>query len=194
MRIVCCGDSNTLGYDPGSYFGGRYSASERWVDVFAKLSGVELVNLGENGRSIPAGPLACDIVLKQLEKYKQDFLVIMLGTNDLLNGSTAEEVCEKMDAFIEKLRPVFADILLLAPPPLQRGAWVGDERIIIESRLYSKYLEKLALSRGLVYMDSAAWGAELAFDGVHLTARGHEVFARSLYEEMKRRKLCLKQE
>ena len=53
MRILCFGDSNTYGYDPRSYFGGRYGPEERWVDLLSGLCGAECVNLGSNGRSIP---------------------------------------------------------------------------------------------------------------------------------------------
>ncbi len=33
MNIICFGDSNTYGYDPRGYFGGRYEADNRWVDI-----------------------------------------------------------------------------------------------------------------------------------------------------------------
>ena len=33
MKVICFGDSNTYGYDPRSYFGGRYDADIRWVDI-----------------------------------------------------------------------------------------------------------------------------------------------------------------
>ena len=32
MNIICFGDSNTYGYDPRGYFGGRYGADCRWVE------------------------------------------------------------------------------------------------------------------------------------------------------------------
>ena len=35
MNIICFGDSNTYGYDPRGYFGGRYDADSRWVDILA---------------------------------------------------------------------------------------------------------------------------------------------------------------
>ena len=35
MDIICFGDSNTYGYDPRGYFGGRYDADCRWVDILA---------------------------------------------------------------------------------------------------------------------------------------------------------------
>ena len=33
MNVICFGDSNTYGYDPRGYFGGRYGADCRWVDI-----------------------------------------------------------------------------------------------------------------------------------------------------------------
>ena len=32
-RVLCFGDSNTYGYDPRSFFGGRYPG--RWTDLLA---------------------------------------------------------------------------------------------------------------------------------------------------------------
>ena len=32
MQVICFGDSNTYGYDPRSYLGGRYGPRDRWVD------------------------------------------------------------------------------------------------------------------------------------------------------------------
>ncbi len=36
-RILCFGDSNTYGYDPRSYLGGRYPASVRWTALLKTL-------------------------------------------------------------------------------------------------------------------------------------------------------------
>ena len=35
MKVICFGDSNTYGYDPRGYFGGRYDGDNRWVDILA---------------------------------------------------------------------------------------------------------------------------------------------------------------
>lgn len=51
-KIVCFGDSNTYGYDPRSYLGGRYPESVRWTGLL-KATGWEVWNEGEKGRSIP---------------------------------------------------------------------------------------------------------------------------------------------
>ena len=53
MRVLCFGDSNTYGYDPRGFFGDRYDAEDRWVDLLAKQTGWDVINLGANGREIP---------------------------------------------------------------------------------------------------------------------------------------------
>ena len=51
-RLLCYGDSNTYGYDPRSYLGGRYSESVRWTALL-NTGDWKVINKGENGRSIP---------------------------------------------------------------------------------------------------------------------------------------------
>ena len=72
MNVICFGDSNTYGYDPRSYLGGRYAADSRWVDILAEETGWTVRNLGENGREIPTSvpDFPADT----------DLLIIMLGT------------------------------------------------------------------------------------------------------------------
>ena len=53
VTVLCFGDSNTYGYDPRGYFGGRYEADSRWVDILAEKTGWTVCNMGQNGREIP---------------------------------------------------------------------------------------------------------------------------------------------
>ena len=39
MTLLCYGDSNTYGFDPRSYFGGRYPAEVRWTHRLAQATG-----------------------------------------------------------------------------------------------------------------------------------------------------------
>ena len=82
MKVICFGDSNTYGYDPRGYFGGRYDADSRWVDILAANTGWTISNMGQNGQEIPsAAPnLPADT----------DLLIVMLGTNDLLQGCSPD--------------------------------------------------------------------------------------------------------
>ena len=114
MRLLCIGDSNTWGYDARSYFGERYPASERWVNLLAGLTGCECVNLGENGRCIPKTPL--DVELSEDER-----VVVMLGSNDLLEGFDAAACAGRMERFVAPCRG--GSVLIVAPAPFERGSW-----------------------------------------------------------------------
>ena len=82
---MCFGDSNTYGYDPRSYLGGRYPRSVRWTGRLEE-DGWEVFNQGENGRSIP----------------RLDFEIEAAGSNDLLQcpGLTARVCGEQMERFL----------------------------------------------------------------------------------------------
>ena len=80
MRILCFGDSNTYGYDPRGYFGGRYGAEDRWVDLLAKRTGWECINEGANGREIPQRRFVSQLFS---DHAPADIFLLMLGTNDL---------------------------------------------------------------------------------------------------------------
>ncbi len=54
MEVICFGDSNTYGYNPRGYFGGRYDADSRWVDILAAETDWTVYNMGQNGREIPS--------------------------------------------------------------------------------------------------------------------------------------------
>ena len=40
-RILCLGDSNTYGYDPRSYVGGRYPETVRWTGRLRLQNGIK---------------------------------------------------------------------------------------------------------------------------------------------------------
>lgn len=109
MKILCYGDSNTYGYDPRSFIGDRYPADARWVELLAKETGWEIINRGLNGWEIPEQdiPLPNDL----------DLLIVMLGTNDLLQGADAETADGRMETFL-RCSPLAEgkQILLIAPP------------------------------------------------------------------------------
>lgn len=176
MQVVCLGDSNTYGYDPRSWLGGRYGADSRWVDLLAARTGWTVINQGENGRCIPRGP---DPV-----PAGTDQLFVMLGTNDLLQGATPAETAARMQGFLQSLPLRQGQILLLAPPPMTPGEWVPDRTLVEASRTLARAYEALAGQMGIRFADSGRWGISLAYDGVHFTPQGHRAFAESLYREV----------
>ena len=122
MNVICFGDSNTYGYDPRGYFGGRYDADNRWVDILAAKTGWEIRNVGQNGREIPpnAPSLPADT----------DLLIVMLGTNDLLQGKSPEQAAERLERFLAGIALDRSKLLLIAPPPVDLGEWVPSPQLI----------------------------------------------------------------
>lgn len=92
MNVICFGDSNTYGYDPRSYFGGRYDADSRWVDILAAETGWPISNMGQNGREIPSSAPSFPA--------DTNLLIVMLGTNNLLQGRSPEQAAERLDRFL----------------------------------------------------------------------------------------------
>lgn len=189
-KILCYGDSNTYGYDPRSTLGGRYPVQARWPEQLAAFRpGREVWNLGENGREIPRRPWELQRLEEELrEAAPVDGLIIMLGSNDLLQMAPpqAEVVAGRMGALLTWLgmrRGQWGPqsrILLTAPPPMRRGAWVGDDALVEASRHLGQRYRDLAREQGLAFADAGTWGVELSFDGVHFTPRGHRAFARGM--------------
>ena len=179
MRILCFGDSNTYGYDPRGFFGDRYGSEDRWTHLLAKQTGYEVMNAGLSGREIPRKP---DTLRLLTEHTPVDIFLVMLGTNDLLQGASAEEAAARMEAFLAPLLPHCRQVLLVAPPPMKRGAWVPTDALVAESiRLTEEYVA-LAKKLKIPFVDTRHWNIELTFDGVHFSEAGHHTFANCLIE------------
>lgn len=175
MRILCFGDSNTYGYDPRGFFGGRYAAEDRWVDLLAQKTGHTVINAGASGREIPTASRA-----RMLPEA--DWLLVMLGTNDLLQGASAAEGTARMEAFLAAQLHCFRKILLVCPPPMKRGAWVPDDELVDRSVRLAEEYQLLAEKLNISFADTRGWNIDLTFDGVHFTEKGHHSFAEYLVE------------
>ena len=172
MKLVCFGDSNTFGYNPCAKFGECYN--NRWTDILAEISGWEVLNEGVNGREVPDEPAWVD--------DDTDFLVVMLGTNDLLQLDTPEATAARMEKFLniehkEKL-------VLIAPPPMVPGEWVQDDELLEDSRRLAKLYQCIAERLGIRYFNAGEWNILLGFDGVHFKEEAQSVFAEALYREL----------
>lgn len=177
MNIICFGDSNTYGYDPRSYFGGRYDADSRWVDILAAETGWTVCNMGQNGREIPASAPAFP--------DDTDLLIVMLGTNDLLQGRSLEQAAERLERFLAAVPLERSKILLIAPPPLTLGEWVPSQQLIDDSHTFAWFCQTLAEQMGIRFADAGKWDITLAYGGVHFTEQGHKAFAAGLLEKLK---------
>jgi lysophospholipase L1-like esterase len=183
MKIVCFGDSNTYGYDPRSYFGERYDPETIWVNILAEKLGSLVVNAGENGREIPHNN--CD--LREFDRSLNlekpfDLLIIMLGTNDLLQGNSVSEIIHRMKVFLERTEVCYSEILLVTPPVLKPGVWVDSNELIDRSVSLNHAYKSLADTLGLRFVDINSLDISIAFDGVHLTQEGHSTLAACLFD------------
>lgn len=185
-RVLCYGDSNTYGYDPRSYLGGRYPESIRWTGRLEEY-GWEVCNQGENGRSIPQRGRELDLALQTLCRTEADILTIMLGSNDLLQvpRPSAAECAGRMERFLSTL--LQADgwsgsrkILLIAPPPMALGSWVSDAETVAASCWLAGCYKEAARRLEIDFVDAGGWGIGLTFDGVHFSETGHLAFAKGI--------------
>ena len=149
MNVICFGDSNTYGYDPRSYLGGRYDTDSRWVDILAAKTGWTVCNMGENGREIPSSAPSFPT--------NTDLLIVMLGTNDLLQGRSPEQAAVSLKRFLSGISLNRSKILLIAPPPVQLGAWVPSQKLIDDSRDYARLCQTLAEHLGIRFADAGKW-------------------------------------
>ncbi len=182
-RLLCCGDSNTYGYDPRSYLGGRYPETVRWTALL-NAEGWQVINEGENGRSIPRADWEIKAAIQVINRAKAEALVIMLGSNDLLQcpGLAADVCAERMEHFLGAIlaETKTSKLLLVAPPPMKPGAWVNDPRTLEESRRLAGCYEAMAQRLGIAFADAGSWNVALAYDGVHFSEEGHRAFAKGI--------------
>ena len=183
MKILCIGDSNTYGYDPRSYIGSRYPDDVRWTD---RLTGHEVINCGLNGMTVPRNH---NRAIGLIRSNEPDLVAVMLGTNDLTGGLSAEQIAERMGAFLDSICGVGRPVLLIAPPVLQYGEWVMDDDIVEESRQLGDEYMKLAERKDCMFADASKWGIEMTFDGVHFSPEGHTAFAEHMNDLLKENQL-----
>lgn len=202
-KVFFYGDSNTYGYDPAFYTGGRYPRRSRWTTLLAeRLEGTwEVAADGMPGRMIPRAGRGADMVLDSWRaEMPVDLFAVMLGTNDLLSMRTpdAAAVAAKMENLIHGAQEsLAAKILLIAPPqirftdpsctqPFVQGTQTYARQCLEQSTVLAQYYKDIAARCGVFYADASSWDLALAFDGVHLSLEANAVFARELEKVIRR--------
>ena len=180
MKLVCIGDSNTWGYDPRSIIGGRYDLKKRWTGIL-KGNGYEVINLGVNGMCVPDEWDADGLIKVIKREADTDLLIVMLGTNDILQNCTAEDTAKRMNAFLARLKnETELPVLLLCPPVVQAGEWVSGPEVVRESQRLAGLYRIIAEQNDCRFADTSEWDIETGFDGVHFTETGHSSFAKGI--------------
>ena len=174
MTLLCFGDSNTCGYDPRDLFGGSYEAP--WPALLEQKKGGKVINAGSNGRRIPGSDREREILMKLLERTSPDALLVMLGTNDILQGAEPIRCAKRMKTLLEQVRERQPQLsVLVLPPP--RIELPGMEAPLEQ---LTAGLRAAAEQTGAAFADCRDWDIPLAFDGVHFTPEGHALFSRRL--------------
>ena len=170
MKIYCLGDSNTYGFDPRSYF----DEITPWPSILASISGYEVINDGVNGRCIPTSIYSIRYIDACIEQEQPDLIVVMLGSNDILQNASAQVVYQRMKEYMDHLSLLHIPILVLIPK-----AFDTHDRIYDAS---SKAL--ISYYKNFDSLDCNEMGLSLLFDGVHLDEKSHEIIAQNLYHKI----------
>ena len=137
-----------------------------------------MINLGLNGRTIPHRQTEILNALAGIRsRLPLDCLILMLGTNDALgmDQSSADRLARRMDMFLSSLRQEFPalPILLISPPPVE----IPPDCIQDLFRELVPQYRALALKHGTRFAAAPDWQLPLSYDGVHLSAGAHVIFA-----------------
>ena len=205
ISVVCYGDSNTYGYEPAT--GGRYALEIRWTTILQEKLGshYEVIPEGLNGRTTaydrPGAGWKNGITsfASCLGTHKPvDYLVIMLGTNDIAGGLglTDEAVAKGMENLVvlaEEISPElqgYVPEIIVTVPASIKCSWAGDEpeyadlrRMVKQSRAIEPLYRSIA-ERHLVRFASGADAEVNIHDCIHLTEEGHRYIADVIYDAL----------
>ena len=186
MRILCYGDSNTWGYTPGS---GTRNIN-RWTRILKDLlPESEIIEEGLNARTLDSTEdvephkNGFNYLLPCLEShYEFDYLVLMLGTNDLKThfNNTAKDMLEMLKKYIKVVKNFWVNsngskvrlIILGIPPVNDKVFYFENYEGTSKKRDEFNMLEYKYLSeRNIPFIDNS--DLEVGPDGIHLTDESH---------------------
>lgn len=189
--ILCYGDSNTWGYEPGSKR--RLDHAQRWPGVLREdlSTGYLVIEEGLNGRTtVWTDPLAeyrngKHLLLPCLETHKPlDLVILMLGTNDLKRKFSASpyDIARGVAVLITIIRTsnsgadgASPEILLLCPPPVGKLTEFAEmfEGAEEKSRQLARHYRSVASEFGCHYLNTGDIIRSSDLDGIHLEAGEH---------------------
>jgi lysophospholipase L1-like esterase len=201
--VLCYGDSNTWGYNPGT--GERFSRDERWTGVLRQKLGAEyhVIEEGLNGRTtvwddpIEGYKNGKEYLIPCLQSHRPiDLVVIMLGTNDLKKRFSVSaydianaagvlvDVVQRSDAGPEGHPP---KVLLIAPPPVGKLTEFAEmfEDAEVKSRKFSEYYRRVAEEYGCMLLDTSEVIVSSDLDGIHFEAGEHQKLGEAVAARVK---------
>ena len=197
-RILCFGDSNTWGYEPG--IGKRFGKDVRWTGVLRIClgDGCEIIEEGLNGRTtVYTDPLEAfkngrDYLIPCLASHcPLNCVVLMLGTNDLKIRFelTAKEISKGAETLVRIVQSSEAGIkgraprvLLMAPPPIARLSGYSDmfKGAETKSREFGEHYALVAKTTGCDFLDTSRIIVSSDVDGIHLDSPEHDKLGKAV--------------
>jgi lysophospholipase L1-like esterase len=198
--VLCYGDSNTWGTDPGGPT--RFARDVRWPGVLARELGPawHVVEEGLPGRTIatddpllPGRNGLSHLGPTLLSHRPLDVVVLALGTNDLkaAYGLGAPEIASAARALVTLTRATLAGagdppprMVLVCPPPLapvtDESEFWGFGRALEESKRLARFYAIAADREGIEFLDAGTVIESSREDGVHWEPEAHARIGRAL--------------
>ena len=205
--VVCFGDSNTYGHNPEN--GERLPESVRWPCLLQNIlgDGYKIIEEGLNGRTTVFDDPnddwknGLDYIKGILCSHRPvDYLVIMLGTNDMKTvynasvediASGLKEIVKRAESVMELKQGFVPKILIVSPPEITEDIFNGPfqgsfDRVSVEKSKRLAYQYKQVADRfGCGFLDAKLYIKPSLTDGLHLDAEGHAGLARAVSEALK---------
>ena len=205
--IVCFGDSITYGHNPLN--GERLPETVRWTCLLQGILGdsFKVIEEGLNGRTTVFDDPnddwknGVDYIKGILCTHRPvDYLVIMLGTNDMktVYNASLDAISEGLNEIVKKAESVMnikqgyvPKILIVSPPEITPDILTGpfrdsfNEVSIEKSRHIAEYYKKVADKHGCMFLDAKLYIKPSVEDGLHLGPDGHKGLAEIIAKTIK---------
>ncbi len=195
--IVCYGDSNTWGYDPGSKK--RFDINTRWGGVLRNTLGKEfhVIEEGLGGRTtvwddpIEEHKSGKKYLVPCIYSHSPDLVIIMLGTNDLKHrfSLTAFDISKGAGLLVNMIQKSNAspdctspEVLLIAPPPVAKLTDLSEmfKGAREKSQEFSKYFKIVSEECRCHFLDAGKIISSSDIDGIHLEKKSHGILGKEV--------------
>lgn len=202
-KILCFGDSNTWGHNPLDCS----QLERRWCVVLQEMMNeCEIMQDGRCGRTTKFDVIDMpdtNGIVTFRERYfanenEFDLIIIMLGTNDLLNQfkCKAEETADTIAEYIKEYRDKFekntTEFLVISPILVRENVMenpIFKEQYspfaIEESKRFSECIENMVKHNDAHFLDAAKYASASELDGVHMDDKEHKKLALAVADKIK---------
>ena len=202
-RILCYGDSNTWGTIPDGSCA-HCDIDKRYAYYLQEMLGkdYEVICEGMPSRTtdlddykFPKGNRNGALFFPQclISHDPIDYVVIMLGTNDLkakFNRNTQQIACAIEEKYIKFTREQLAECLtivpqfiVVAPGIVIEQNFEGFEGATTKSEQFNETFKRMSQDNNCIFVSNE--GLTCGEDGIHFTEESHKLLAQKLYEILK---------